>query len=130
MKLAPLFLFAILAATAADARSARMPRVPPFSSPVPVNCPLIIGFSSYGAGVDRPAMQAIQSLLDSDRAVRGVTRHPWGREGEVTLCANVEGRGNSARLFQAIRRLVPARPRGPITIHTIEGRSFEAPPRR
>ena len=130
MKLAPLFLFAILAATAADGRSARMPRVPPFSSPVPVNCPLIIGFSSYGAGVDRPAMQAIQSLLDRDRAVRSVTRHPWGREGEVTLCAYARRRADTVSLFHAIRRLVPARPRGPITIQSTEGLSFEAPPRR
>jgi len=131
MKLAPLVLIAAaLAATAADARSARMPRPAPFSSPVPLNCPLQIGFSSYGAGVDRSAMQAIQSLLDKDRAVRSVTRHPWGREGEVTLCANTRARADSARLFQSIRRLVPARPRGPITIRTREGLSFEPPPRR
>lgn len=130
MRLAPLFLMtAALAATAADARSGRMPRPGPYSSPVPLNCPLSIGFSSYGAGIDQTAMQAIQSLLDRDRAVRSVSRHPWGREGEVTLCANVRGRGDSARLFLAIRRLVPARPRGPITIRNAEGRTFEAPPR-
>ena len=75
-------------------------------------------------------MQAIQSLLDRDRAVRSVTRHPWGREGEVTLCANTRRRADTARLFHAIRRLVPVRPRGPITIHTTEGQSFEAPARR
>jgi hypothetical protein len=127
MKMPTLFLIAAtLAAGSADARGRR----PVPSAPVPANCPLAIGFSSYGAGIDRPAMQAIEALLDRDRAVRSVTRHPWGREGEVTLCANVRGRGDPARLLLAIRRLVPARPRGPITIRTAEGRTFEAPPQR
>lgn len=119
---------AVLSAGAADARLARHPLDP--VAPIPAHCPLVIGFSSYGAGIDGPTMQAVQALLNKDRAVRGVSRHPWGREGEVTFCAYTRARADSARLFQAIRRLIPARPRGPVTIRTSEGLSFEAPARR
>jgi hypothetical protein len=129
MKRQLLFLIATaVGAGAADARFAPLPL--DGVTPIPTHCPLVIGFSSYGAGIDGPTMQAVQSLLNRDRAVRSVSRHPWGREGEVTLCANTRARADSGRLFQAIRRLVPARPRGPVTIRTREGLTFEAPARR
>lgn len=129
MKRKILFLIAAaLGAGAADARFAPLPL--DGVTPIPTHCPLVIGFSSYGAGIDSPTLQAVQSLLNKDRAVRSVSRHPWGREGEVTLCANTRARADSVRLFQAIRRLVPARPRGPVTIRTSQGLTFEAPARR
>lgn len=129
MKLLPLFLFG--AALGASGAAAKPPRpiiaTPP--PPVPADCPLVIGFASYGAGIDGGALRVVEALLGADRAVRGVSRHNWGREGEVTLCARTRSRADAARLFRAIRARIPARPRGPITIRTREGLRFEAPAR-
>jgi hypothetical protein len=120
----PLPLVLVAAALAATGALAKPPRPSP---DVPAGCPLIVGFASYGAGIDRGALAAAETLLARDRGVRGVSRHPWGREGEVTLCAATRSSADSARLFRAIRARIPPRPRGPISIRTREGLRFEAP---
>ncbi len=127
MKLLPLFLIAAaLGASAAEARRGRPARG---GEPVPADCALTIAFASYAMGIDRPAYRAVQQLLSADRAVRAVSEHRWGREGEVTLCARARSRADAERLFHAARRLVPARPRGPVALRTHSGLSFEAPGR-
>lgn len=128
MKCLPLALAAAaLAASASEARPPR-PGIGQSGQPVPRDCALTIGFSSYATGIDRPTYGAVQRLLESDRAVRGVSQHRWGREGEATLCARTRTRADAERLFHTIRRLVPARPRGPVTVHTASGLQFSAPP--
>jgi len=130
MKWTPLILLAAaLAASSADARRSD-PRRGPQGPPVPANCPLQIGFSSYGAGIDRTTYQAVQTLLRRDRGVRSVSEHNWGPEGETTLCANTRSRADSTRLFHRISRQVPARPRGPVSLRTREGLRFHAPAQR
>jgi hypothetical protein len=124
MKIVPLLLAAAL--FAAPAAIARAPRG---NNPAPANCPLTIGFSSYGAGIDRSS-QAIERLLAGDRAVRAVTRHGWGREGEITLCVRTRSGTDANRLFRAARRLIPARPRGPVSLGTLGGLRYETPPPR
>ena len=127
MKLLPLILIA--AAFVASTAEARRGRPMRGGEPVPADCPLTIAFASYAMGIDRPAYSAVQRLLGADRAVRAVSEHRWGREGEVTLCARTRSRADAERLFRAIRPLVPARPRGPVAIRTRSGLSFEAPGR-
>ncbi len=107
---------ALLTASVADAR-ARIadPRRGPNAGP-PADCPLTVGFSSYGAGIDRPARVNIERLLRNDRSVRTFTTHPWGREGEVTLCVRTRTNGDAVRLSRRIRAMIPARPRGPINV--------------
>jgi hypothetical protein len=107
---------ALLTASVADARLRVVdPRRGPSAGP-PEDCPLTVGFSSYGPGIDRVARANIEQLLDTDRGVRTWTRHPWGREGEVTLCVRTRTNGDAVRLARSIRALIPARPRGPIRV--------------
>lgn len=123
MKMLPLVAVtaALLIASGAIARQPRG------GSPAPADCPLTIGFSSYGAGIDRSS-QAVEQLLAGDRAVRAVTRHGWGREGETTWCVRTRSGADAARLFHAVRRLIPARPRGPVSLSTLGGLHFQSPP--
>jgi len=81
-------------------------------------------------GIDQPARARVEALLAGDRAVTGFTARAWGREGEVTLCARTRGPADAARLFAAIRALLPPRPRGPITLRTDSGLAYETPPTR
>jgi hypothetical protein len=122
MKLVALLIAATL--FAAPAAIARQPRG---GSPAPADCPLTIGYSSYGAGIDR-SFDAVERLLAGDRAVRAVTRHGWGREGETTLCVRTRSGADAARLFHAARRLIPARPRGPVSLSTQGGLRYQSPP--
>ena len=78
-------------------------------------------------GIDRPAYRAVQALLRSDRGVSDVAEHRWGREGEVTLCARTRSRADAERLFGAIRPLIPARPRGPVSLRARGGLRFDSP---
>lgn len=93
------------------------------------SCALTVRFGSYAMGIDGGAAQAIERLLRADRAVARVERKPWGREGEFDLCAMVANPRATERLFNRVRALLPAKPRGPITVSTADGRSFSAPTR-
>lgn len=137
MKLA---LFAItllvIGASTAEARFRPVPGAPSRTgapqraTPAPSDCPLTVGFGSYAMGIDRAAYNNIDRMLRADRGVRTVTRHPWGREGETTLCARTRSRADAQRLFAAVRARLPARPRGPITIELLGGRRYQTPPPR
>jgi hypothetical protein len=122
MRILPFAAAALLIAPVAIAAQPRGGSQPP------PNCPLTIGFASYGAGIDRPSYEAVERLLRRDRAVRAVTRHRWGREGEITLCALTRSARDAGRLFQASRRLIPSRPRGPVSLATRNGLRWESPP--
>lgn len=114
----------LLSATVADARSRavdprRAPAHPGGWEQAPADCPLTVSFGSYGPGIDRPARLNIERLLNSERSVRGFTTHRWGREGEVTLCVRTRTLNDAYPLSRRIRTLIPARPRGPITVNTL-----------
>jgi hypothetical protein len=110
-------LTAALALIAAAPAAARTPAAPRGSWPgAPADCPLLIAFGSYAAGIDQAAFARIERLLRTDRRVRSVTRHPWGREGEVTLCVRPLRLRDLNPLARDLRRMIPARPRGPIQV--------------
>ncbi|MEI9852251.1 MAG: hypothetical protein WDN24_16935 [Sphingomonas sp.] len=113
-----------LCALALAGCTAATPSPRPIGTPdgVPADCPLTVTFASYGAGIDSGALEAVEKLL----AGVPVTRHRWGREGEVTLCARPASDGEA--LFRRIKTVFPARPRGPLSVSTADGRVFVAPP--
>jgi hypothetical protein len=94
----------------------------------PGACALTVRFGSYAMGIDAGTAKRVEALLRADRTVRSVELRPWGREGEYDLCAQVERVPEAARLFEQIRPLLPAKPRGPITVLLADGRSYQAPP--
>ncbi|MEA3010310.1 MAG: hypothetical protein QOJ91_2002 [Sphingomonadales bacterium] len=93
---------------------------------VPEDCPLVVDFASYGAGVDRTAYRAVSDLLASDPAVLSVDRQPWGREGEVALCVTPRSAADAERLFHRIAAVFPADPRGPLEVRTRSGLAHRA----
>ena len=115
----PVFPFATAAALlAATAGAARTPilRDPGGWPGAPADCPLTIAFTSYGAGIDQPALVRVERRLRTDRRVRQVTRHPWGREGEVTLCVRPRRYNSLNPLARDLRGLIPTRPHAPIQV--------------
>lgn len=93
------------------------------------DCGLSISFGSYAMGIDGGAFRAVETLLDQDPAIASVERRGWGREGEVTLCAEVRSDADAERLLGRIARMLPANPRGPIEVRTRAGLAARAPPR-
>jgi hypothetical protein len=91
------------------------------------DCPLTVTFGSYAMGIDQGALKSVDRLLARDRGVRKVDRQRWGREGEITLCARTRTKADAKRLFTRVKRLFPAKPRGPLTVETASGLSFHAP---
>jgi hypothetical protein len=89
-------------------------------------CGLTVRFGSYAMGIDTGSAQQVEALLRADRAVRGVERRPWGKEGEVDLCAQVAP-ADACRLASQIRTLLPPRPRGPITVLLADGTQYQVP---
>jgi hypothetical protein len=75
-------------------------------------------------GIDGGALQRVEALLAGERVP--VTRTPWGREGEVTLCASARTPAEAERLAREIAAFLPADPRGPIAIATASGFTFHA----
>ena len=93
---------------------------------VPEDCPLVVRFASYGAGIDRTIYRAVGDLLASDAAVLSVDRYPWGREGEVAICVTPRSTADAERLFHLIKALFPPDPRGPLGVSTRSGLTHRA----
>lgn len=108
-------LAAAITLVAAPAAAARTPG-PGQGTPVPRNCPLVVVFGSYCAGIDQPTLERVDHYLAGERTVTAVSRHPWGREGEITLCVRARGSADLVRIGNRIRAAIPARPRGPIRV--------------
>ena len=101
---------ALFAATTADAR------IPVPRPSVPEPCTITVAFGSYGPGIDLATLTSMERWLRGDRRVRSVVRHSRGREGELTLCVRTRAYKGADRLARQLRQMIPARPRGPITI--------------
>lgn len=94
------------------------------AAPAPSDCPLTVRFGSYAMGIDQRAAARIESFLQSHRAVASLRRHPWGREGEYTLCVRLKHQADAAALFDELKSLVPAKGHGPVHIRLADGSSF------
>lgn len=114
MKTLPVLAAAAAMLSAASAHAA----APGQTTPVPRNCPLVITFASHGAGIDRPTFDRVEYYLAHERNVTSVSRYPWGREGEVSLCVRARGDADLVRIANHVRTSVPARPRGPVTVES------------
>lgn len=99
-------------------------------SPIEGTCTLSIAFGSYAMGIDRPTLEAVEALLASDPAVASVERRGRGREGETELCAEIRSNADAERLFHRVAALLPADPRGPVSVSTRTGLTASAPAER
>jgi hypothetical protein len=113
--------------SSACAAPAVIPPAPPKPSSQAAACPLTVAFGSYAMGIDAATYARVEALLSADLAVTAVERTPWGREGEVTLCARTRSPADAERLLDSIAALFPAAPRGPISVATAAGRTIRAP---
>jgi hypothetical protein len=94
-------------------------RPPPRADADPVTgCTLSVRFGSYAMGIDQPTYARVRAFL-AERRVR-LREDRWGREGEVTLCADLAPR-RADKLARAVARLLPAAPRGPIAVESAGG---------
>jgi hypothetical protein len=93
---------------------------------IPEDCPLVVGFASYAAGIDLEAYAAVGNLLESDPAVLTVDRYPWGREGEISICVTPRSGADAERLFHKIKAVFPREPRGPLGVSTRSGLTHRA----
>lgn len=126
--IATLIAAAFTASGCAHAGTRPAPIVP--ITEAPRDCPLTVSFGSYAMGIDGAVFAKVSALLARDRGVTRIEQFRWGREGEVTLCARTRGRSEAARLFVRVRALVPAHPRGPVTIDGGRRLHFQSPPRQ
>lgn len=115
---------ALLAACAAPASGQQAVR----AGGEPADCALTVRFGSYAMGIDHEAASTVEALLAAEAGVT-TTRHPWGREGEFTLCARTPSKATSRALFERIRPLLPKEPRGPIEIQVRGGARHRVPER-
>lgn len=89
------------------------------------DCSLTIQFGSFAVGPDRKAAAAIDRLLRSDASAT-VTRSPYGREGEYSLCVRTRSQDQAIALFEAVREILRGPVRAPVSVKgPLE--SFSAP---
>lgn len=98
----------------------------PLNTQRPDDCPLVVDFASYGTGINRPVLQVVEKILTRDRAVTSITRYPWGREGEITLCVRTRTSRAATRLFHQLKPRLPRRHTPPISMVTRNGLRFRA----
>jgi len=117
---------AIVALLAGGCTARPAPVQAPPALPAAAPCAITVTFGSYAMGIDRGAFEAVEKLLARDKGVAGSEQKRWGREGEVTICVQAKSNADAARLFGEIKKLFPAKPRGPLTVETLAGARFEA----
>lgn len=96
--------------------------------PRTARCGVTVSFGSYAMGIDRPAAAEVDRIVAGDAGVTSVTREGAGREGEYALCIETRSPEAAQRLFERIRAVLPADPRGPIRVRS--GEKSVALPRR
>ena len=120
LQILPALAASLLTATVADASTRAVdPRRGPNPGgwqQAPADCPLTVAFGSHGPGIDRPTLVRMEQRLAGDRRVGEVSRHRWGREGEVTLCVRPRRYSDLNPLARDLRRLIPSQPRGPVHV--------------
>jgi hypothetical protein len=90
------------------------------------SCDVTVKFGSYGAGVDRAVVERVSLVAKTDHGVRSITRHPWGREGEMDLCVTAKSAELAPGVFERLRPLIPAKGKiGPISILGPQGAHIE-----
>ena len=92
------------------------------------DCSVTVRFGSYATGIDSAAAAAVDRLLAESPEVTNVSRSAAGREGEYGLCITTRDAAAASRLLHRIAALLPARPRGPISVEGA-ARRIEAPAR-
>lgn len=102
---------------------------PPAAPQETPRCAVRVQYGSYAMGIDRAALERVQTLLRRDRSVRAVDAQRWGREGETTLCVATRRTSDVRRVFGRITAALPRTPRGPILVEGRGGLRFEAPRR-
>jgi hypothetical protein len=79
-------------------------------------CSVRVVFGSFATGPDTLAMRLITGVLAADPAVTQVTRSPYGREGEHSLCIRTPNRSAATRLFNDLESAVRGPVSAPVTI--------------
>jgi hypothetical protein len=118
---------ALLAATLLSA--ACVAPSPPVTTTTEANgaCDLKVEFASIGTGIDRATLQKVEGLLSGDTGVSTIDRKRWGKEGETRLCVETRTKGDTARLFEAAKRLFPTTSIKPISVEPASGQQFGVP---
>jgi hypothetical protein len=106
---------ALLAATGCAEAATRTVPITPVRD-APQGCALTVSFGSYAMGIDGETYAAVSRLLAHDRGMQAIEQYRWGREGELTLCARTRSGADARRLAARVKALVPAKPRGPVTV--------------
>lgn len=118
----------VIALTASAATACALPDAAQASAEASEECAVAVRFGSYAVGIDGKAAAEVDRILAGHRDVRSVERIGAGREGEYALCIKTRSAAGAARLFDEIRAVLPARPRGPIALEAGE-RRYAAPAR-
>jgi hypothetical protein len=101
--------------------------VPTGPSTGTTGCDVEVRFGSYAMGVDTELTRRILSLVQNDPGVETSTETPWGREGESTLCVDLDSAAGTDRLYGRIAALIPPySDRAPTTVIHRDGRSHSA----
>ncbi|MDZ4362551.1 hypothetical protein [Brevundimonas sp.] len=101
--------------------------VPPGPSTGTTGCDVEVRFGSYAMSVDPDLKRRILSIVQNDPGVETSTETPWGREGESTLCVDLDSAAATDRLYGRIEAVIPPySDRAPTTVIHRDGRSHSA----
>lgn len=101
--------------------------VPTGPSTGTTGCDVEVRFGSYAMGVDTDLKRRILAIVQNDPGVETSTETPWGREGESTLCVDLDSAAATDRLYGRIEAVIPSySDRAPTTVIHHDGRSHSA----
>ncbi len=82
----------------------------------PGKCSVRVVFGSFATGPDRGAMLAINRILVAEPAMTQISRSPYGREGEHSLCIQASKPTAATRIFEDLKSALRGPVAAPVTI--------------
>lgn len=84
-------------------------------------CTVRVDFASVASGPDLTAFNEIRNYIADSKQIINADAWSWGKEGEFSLCLEVEDSGTQTKVVADLTALAPTKPNGssgPTTVHS------------
>jgi hypothetical protein len=88
--------------------------------PTTLPCTIRVDFSSVAAGPDYVTFNEVRNYIADSKVIINADAWSWGKEGEFSLCLEVEDADTQQKVVADLTALAPTTPNGssgPTTVH-------------
>jgi hypothetical protein len=88
--------------------------------PATLPCTIRVDFGSFASGPDYITFNEVRNYIADSKDIINADAWSWGKEGEFSLCLEVEDTATQTKVVAELTALAPTKPNGssgPTTVH-------------